>query len=274
MSGYQTVTLADGSTAAVDGSGRIQAVFNNTQADGLVALGYAAHMSEEFPNPLDPAVTASLLGGQTPAAFTETNTSTYNGDVNPQIGNTNFSSQVYGVRTAGTSQSDLIFAQAGADGGSSDDVIVGGTADQTLNGGGGNDIIWGRGGVDNIDGGSEDDILRGGAGDDSLRGGSGNDLIDGGDININKSDDGVDTALFDDGSGGQISLASQGAGSSGPQFLLMTRGTEVDTLHSIEKITLSDGADTLKIAAPTMPEQMIGWFFDWRSPRESAAIPI
>lgn len=73
-----------------------------------------------------------------------------------------------------------------------------------------------EGGVDQIYGGDGNDVLRGGADNDFITGGAGNDLIDGGDINLQQSDDGIDTAIFDDRDGGLIELSSQGSGRQRP----------------------------------------------------------
>jgi hypothetical protein len=106
-------------------------------------------------------------------------------------------------------------------------------------------------GVDKIDGLVGDDNLLGGKGDDTLRGFQGKDYLDGG--------AGSDTALYNDIRGTSIVLSSEGAAPSDPglaptdqaPFFTVKRDQEIDVLHSIEKIELSDGADTFKIAAQT-----------------------
>lgn len=108
-------------------------------------------------------------------------------------------------------------------------------------------IAIGGQGVDHIDGRSGSDSLVGGADDDFLRGNAGNDFLDGA--------AGIDTAMFDDQDGGTIKLQAGGSAPSEPgltptdsaQYLVVGRGQETDVLHSIEKLVLSKGADTVII---------------------------
>lgn len=254
--GSQILSLAGGLSVAVNADGKIVAVFNSVPEDAAVALGAGV-----FGSIADPDILDAMYGGVRPDDRSEQREivdglteghAGYNGDLDPKFTNPESGPLNYHASTEGSDDSDLLLTNGSIDGGAGDDVIIGDSGSQTLAGGSGNDIIWGREGVDHIDGGEGDDILRGGAGDDFLTGGAGNDLIDGGDINLNQDADGIDTAIFDDKDGGVIEIDSQGGGSSPSSradFLLVTRGDEVDTLHSIEKIKLSDGADTLKIAA-------------------------
>jgi hypothetical protein len=249
-SASQIITLPDGSKVAVDSSGHIQAVFANTLGDTLALLGYAANAT--IGNVVTNADLQNLLRGQTPAAFTETNTTSYNGDVNPMNRNTNLAASIYATGTQGTDQADLLFAQADSDGGSGNDFIIGGNANQTLNGSTGDDIIWGRGGVDRIDGGANDDILRGGAGDDILKGGAGDDLIDGGDVNLARSDDGTDTVDYSDAEGGVlIDFTGQDTTKLAQRIVDVSNDGygNRDELHSIEKLLLTNQADTIKVKA-------------------------
>jgi Ca2+-binding RTX toxin-like protein len=202
------LTLAGGLSVAVDNTGKIVAVFTGVSEDAKVAAGAIAAGGTA-----DPTVLDNLFGGVTPndiaaqreivVGLTEGNTG-YNGDVDPALTNPEHEPLTYAAATEGTDGADLLLTHGSVDGGAGNDVIIGDSGDQTLSGGSGDDIIWGRGGVDVINGGTGDDIIRGGAGDDILTGGSGNDLIDGGDINLAKSDDGFDTAKFDDQNGGMI----------------------------------------------------------------------
>ncbi|MCP3445817.1 calcium-binding protein [Bradyrhizobium sp. CCGUVB14] len=172
---------------------------------------------------------------------------------------------------------DQIFGGAGDDqlfGQDGRDLIRGGTGNDTIDGGAGLDTIWGGLGADTIHGGSDDDLIQGGSdipqendtatnilygdagndivfgafGDDTLSGGAGNDYLDGG--------LGTDTALYDDAglsqtieiSGG--GAAPEGQSAFGPgSFLTLKRGSEVDVLHSIEKLDLSSDSDTVKVVS-------------------------
>ncbi len=70
-----------------------------------------------------------------------------------------------GIKTYGTSSSDLIHGVNG-----SDDVIYGYNGNDRLWGEGGNDTLYGGNGADDLYGDDGDDILDGGAGDDYLMG--------------------------------------------------------------------------------------------------------
>jgi RTX calcium-binding nonapeptide repeat (4 copies) len=93
--------------------------------------------------------------------------------------------------------------------------------------------------------------LNGRSGDDILKGGGGNDYLDGGRD--------TDTALYDEGDGRQLTLTSGGSAPAGFEpdpndaapFFTITRSGETDVLHSIEKIKLSEKADTLVIGFNT-----------------------
>jgi hypothetical protein len=79
----QIITLADGSKAAVDAAGQVQGVFALTSGDALALFGYGLNVNDGT-SP-DDAVLQALMGGQSRTAFTETNTTSYNGDVNPAL---------------------------------------------------------------------------------------------------------------------------------------------------------------------------------------------
>jgi Ca2+-binding RTX toxin-like protein len=163
---------------------------------------------------------------------------------------------------------DVLFGDDGNDfikGGDGEDTIDGGDDIDTIIGGMDADTIHGGAGGDRITGGSDapgqndrttnrlygdagDDIIYGALGDDILSGGADNDYLDGA--------PGIDTALYDDGGASQtITLTAGGSPPDGNpafgsgSFLTVTRGSEVDVLHSIEKIKLSSGDDTLKITS-------------------------
>ncbi|PNB71284.1 hypothetical protein C1X64_25740 [Pseudomonas sp. GW456-E7] len=99
-------------------------------------------------------------------------------------------------------------------------------------GGYANDRLVGNAYNNSLDGGNGDDTLSGGLGNDVLRGATGNDTINGG--------SGVDTATYEGAASGvkvdlNIKTASQN-----------TLGAGVDRLLSIENLTGSSYADTLK----------------------------
>lgn len=91
---------------------------------------------------------------------------------------------------------------------------------------------------DTLNGEAGNDYVYGGMGDDTLSGGTGNNYIDGG--------PGTDTALYDFGGPSQtIAIAKGGAAPSDAvadgeaPFYTVTRGSEKDVLHSIEKLAVS-----------------------------------
>jgi Ca2+-binding RTX toxin-like protein len=109
-------------------------------------------------------------------------------------------------------------------------------------GGPGNDTLIGGVGDDSLVGGQDNDTLTGNGGDDYLDGGSGTDIV-----------------LYDDYRQQIIGLATGGHAPTDPglapednaPFFTVTRGDESDVLHSIEKIVLSNKAETLKLASGT-----------------------
>ncbi|MFO1036424.1 MAG: calcium-binding protein [Geminicoccaceae bacterium] len=106
--------------------------------------------------------------------------------------------------------------------------LFGTRANNTLVGTLGADLLVGGAGDDRLAGGAGADTLQGGDGNDWLTGGTGKDILDGG--------NGIDTAAYDD------SLTSVTVDLN---LHTAIRGTEVDTLTSIERIYASDSADTL-----------------------------
>jgi hypothetical protein len=116
-------------------------------------------------------------------------------------------------------------------------------------------IFVGGPGNDTILAGPGDDVIYGGSGDDTLKGSDGNNYLDGG--------PGTDTAVFggkaigtDTDTSAQIEISDGGAPPDGfdPDHesdapFITKHGTGTDVLHSIEKIRLSNQADTVTIDA-------------------------
>jgi hypothetical protein len=179
-------------------------------------------------------------------------------------------------KAIGTAQADIIVGNKvknDLDGGAGNDLIFGDevVAKKILTDGDNyrgvfiDDLFWFKGTYqidgstdanddDTISGGTGLDWIYGGAGNDILNGGAGNDYLDGG--------AGTDTALYDDATSAQTLELHKGDAPDGvrtdgtvpvaeEKFLAISRGSETDTLRSIEKIKLSDQADTLKIRAGT-----------------------
>ncbi|MBT6293000.1 MAG: tandem-95 repeat protein, partial [Rhodospirillaceae bacterium] len=105
-------------------------------------------------------------------------------------------------------------------------------------------LITGTAAGDEVIGGSAGDIILGHAGDDRLEGGLGSDRIEGG--------DGIDTAVYSSQNVGII--VDMGADYIGADSInsflefgdfLVTQGSDVDTLSSIENIIGSQAADTI-----------------------------
>ena len=107
---------------------------------------------------------------------------------------------------------------------------IGTSASERINGTNSADVLYGRGGNDTLFGLAAADRLYGELGNDLLKGGLGNDRVDGG--------DGTDRASwYDDGGtrGVTVDLSNGTA----------TRGSETDTLLSIENVTGTIYADVL-----------------------------
>ena len=113
------------------------------------------------------------------------------------------------VRTLAVTGSDE--NDAGLNGYSTDDFIVGnggndsldgGAGDDTLDGGAGNDNVDGQAGNDNVSGGAGKDILYGNDGNDTLNGGEGSDTLYGG--------TGADTYIYELGGGTETIFGQRG----------------------------------------------------------------
>ncbi len=128
-------------------------------------------------------------------------------------------------------------------GGNNDDILHGSEGPDTLNGDNGVDQLFGFGGNDKLNGGNDNDALHGGAGNDTLNGNSGDDEIFG--------DAGTDSVFFA-GSQTADEIVLSGAGvvtvAMGPRGGV---ATEVDTIHDIDRLTLSgrNGNDLLDASA-------------------------
>lgn len=145
-----------------------------------------------------------------------------------------------------------------ADGGDTDDELIGNGRDNIINGGAGNDIIEGRGGNDTLDGGIGDDVLKGNEGNDKLTGGEGNDTLDGGEGNDLLNGGNGDDKL-DGGKGDDVISAGAGAdkvdGGEGNDKLYGDAGADVinggegaDLLHGgADDDTLNGGIDDDKL---------------------------
>ena len=132
----------------------------------------------------------------------------------------------------GTDDVDLIFGGGGVD------FLFGCGGDDWISGDGGGDFLLGEGGADFLFGGSGADYIEGGSGADALYGGDGNDFLLGG--------TGVD--FFDGGAG--VDAVSFTHNESDWFVALMedsawTADGTVEALHSIEKIHLGGGDDTV-----------------------------
>ena len=126
---------------------------------------------------------------------------------------------------------------------------------------GSNDLIVGLSGIDHIYGGAGRDYLYGGVGDDFIYGGSGNDVMDGGDRKTSVAADGTDTADYSIGDrhlspthGVTVDIDSTSASGAADTLdgitpiLVSDDGYGGrDRLFSIEKIVLTDHADTVLI---------------------------
>ncbi|WP_298860960.1 choice-of-anchor L domain-containing protein [uncultured Sulfitobacter sp.] len=166
------------------------------------------------------------------------------------------------------SDDDSVEAGAGNDtisSGSGDDTVMGGDGNDYITAGSGNDVVFGEAGNDVIFGFGGDDTLLGGDGADVINGMAGADLIDGGaDNDTFRIEDafGADTII-----GGETTttgtdfdtLAVNTAAIvdpitvvySGNEAGTFSDGTDTLGFSEIERITLSDGADTVDGSATT-----------------------
>lgn len=123
-----------------------------------------------------------------------------------------------------------------------------------------NDLIIGLSGDDHFNGGAGRDYLYGGVADDSIAGGSGNDVIDGGDRKTPVEADGADTADYSIGDlqlspthGVTVEISSTAASGADTidgvtPIIVSDDGYGYrDRLFSIEKIKLTDHADTVLV---------------------------
>lgn len=150
----------------------------------------------------------------------------------------------------GTSGDDTLDALAG------NDAIWGGDGNDTLTGGAGNDSLYGESGNDALQGGSGDDLLSGGSGNDLLEGGDGFDQLYGGDGNDVLVGSGNDTL---NGDAGDDSLT----GGTGANTLRGGEGS--DTYHFglgsgsdliVEQDNAGSAIDTLQMGAGIAPQDI------------------
>lgn len=126
-------------------------------------------------------------------------------------------------------------------------LFVSADSADTITGHSGNDIVHGGLGGDDIRGGDGDDLLAGGDGDDTLAGDGGNDFIAGG--------AGIDTLIYgptgSDGVFATISEISPANDDERSTFEITVDldggGVDTDRAIDIERIALSDQADTLVV---------------------------
>lgn len=144
---------------------------------------------------------------------------------------------------------DVYSASGGNDtifGGVGDDQLWGGVGNDTLYGDAGNDTIYGDNGPIPSSAAVGDDTLFGGAGNDILSGDDGNDVLDGG-----AGDDtlyggaGINTASYQDATGGVTVDLSGDGGPGGPVTMDVGGGQGTDTLEDIQNLTGSAYDDKL-----------------------------
>jgi len=119
------LTLAGRLSVAVDGEGKIVAVFNQLPQDVVVVV-VAAAAGAALLGGVDPTVLDNLFGGVMPSDYaqqraivvglTEGNTG-YNGDVDPALTNPERGPLTYAATIEGTSGADLLLADGTVDGG-------------------------------------------------------------------------------------------------------------------------------------------------------------
>ncbi|WP_420970809.1 calcium-binding protein [Bradyrhizobium sp. B120] len=136
----------------------------------------------------------------------------------------------------------------GSNGADVSQVIIGGAAGDNIKGSSQSDYIVEGNGDNTIDGGGGNDIIIGGWGRDTLNAGG----------NTSASDSiiffggrGVDAAVYGNGASGvQLTLAAaelpQGSQKTGLDVAVGSQGRH-DTLIDVEKVKLSDGADTVRV---------------------------
>lgn len=127
---------------------------------------------------------------------------------------------------------------AGTQGTSSGDVLVGTDGDDLIFGNGGNDVISGGVGGDQLFGGAGNDTLNGGAGDDTLVGGEGNDLFTFG------AGDGDDTVQGGDGWLDTVQLDGVGGSPGDGWSLELDEGSVVEQADGYVALT-NDASGTI-----------------------------
>ena len=138
------------------------------------------------------------------------------------------------------SGTDTLKGTSGANtlkGGAGYDTLYGYGGNDQLFGEAGNDIVYGGDGNDQLDGGAADDLLEGGAGNDALLGGDGNDTLKTS-AGVDSFDGGAGTDTFDAAVSNASWVIDLAAGTA-------TYGTTTQSLISIEKAFLGNGADRL-----------------------------
>ncbi|TCO74046.1 Hint domain-containing protein [Rhodovulum euryhalinum] len=150
---------------------------------------------------------------------------------------------------------DTIFGEEGNDEIYADlgnDSIDGGIGNDDLGGDGGDDTVLGGAGNDYVEGATGNDLLAGGTGADTILGGADSDTIlieDGfGADQITGGETGIDDDLIDlSALGGPVSVSYTGVEAG-----RITDGTDMLTFSGIERLILSDFADTLSGTADTI----------------------
>jgi Ca2+-binding RTX toxin-like protein len=198
------------------------------------------------------------------AGFSAFNTTTYNGDLNPNNSLGELPAPTYKTVTVATQDNDLLYiiGQTEKSGEGGNDLIFGDTAWNKIKGGTGNDIIWGKAGEDTLAGEAGDDILRGGVGNDILSGNAGNDILSGGDLVSSTTGnlvagssvfilrDGYDTVDYRTATVPVvIDLQAQDPAMAAKRALVVAQDGDnsSDTLHSIERILLTRHVDNVII---------------------------
>lgn len=167
------------------------------------------------------------------------------------------------LTNASLSIASLVFGFAGVDtivGSSKQDFVYGGAGRDDISSNAGDDFIFGEGDEDTLDGGAGDDRHYGGTMNDTFYDNAGNDFFHGGDYNktslTNLSGDGIDNLIYAAGSpalevfvgGSAISTVFNDTPDwQRAIYVRDTSNSEVDTLVSIENITLADSDDRLVI---------------------------
>jgi len=258
---YGIFATPDGrvSIATRNSSGKTEAAFDLapfSHTDRAAALPLKA-ISSSVTRRLAPS---RLDAADLPAAaefrrgLVETNTTSFNGDVNPTQQNPAFNPSPRWRLSASPTGSDetLWSTPTGStmDAGGGDDFVFGGGKRDVLSGGAGNDVLYGREGADELRGDEGDDMLRGGAGGDFLFGDGGDDILDGGDFNPNvlSGDD-----RLEGGAGNDLLIGGTGTdhlfGGAGDDELIGGKGNDEmsgEAGNDTYKLQAGDGRDLLR----------------------------